>query len=123
MNLTRINTSSTRVSTSPTRVNTNQLDQSRRNRSFQKEFSLLGVKTILHQSFKILLLVYTRKHIVIVNTSLQNFENKNSCRELIVSIATYITNNFTKAIPHTSSFTKILKKVFKYSKPPAHINS
>ena len=51
---------------------------------------------MLQQSFIILLPLYMRKHLMItVNTSHQSFENKNSCRELIVSTTSCNKNNFT----------------------------
>ena len=48
---------------------------------------------------------------IIVNTSYQNFENSNSCGELIVSTTTYNKNNFTNIF--VPNITKILKNFLK----------
>ena len=47
---------------------------------------------------------------IIVNTSHQSFENKNSCGELIVSTTTYNKNNFTHFFVHKHHKNSIVYK-------------
>ena len=60
---------------------------------------------------------------IIVNTSHQSFENRNSCRELIVSTTTYNKNNFTHffAYKHHKNSQKKFEK-FKTTRTHYFIN-